>query len=126
MSGMTNYLEEKVYDHVLRNTTYTSPATLYLALHTGDPGETGATDEVSTGSYARQTIAFSAPTDGAGTNSGTVTFSGMPAVTVTHLSLWDAVSGGNCLLKGSLTTPKACDAGDSIIFSAAQVTGTFA
>lgn len=64
MSQMTNYLENALFNHVLRDTPYTSPSTLYVALHTADPTEVGATGEVSGSSYARQAITFVAPTDG--------------------------------------------------------------
>lgn len=33
---------EKLLDHVLRNIAYGSPSTVYVALFTSDPGETGA------------------------------------------------------------------------------------
>ena len=34
MAGTSNYLENKILDHVLTATSYTSPSTLYLALYT--------------------------------------------------------------------------------------------
>ena len=37
--SISNYLEAKILDHVLRNTAYTPASTIYLALHTTDPGE---------------------------------------------------------------------------------------
>jgi hypothetical protein len=40
--SMSNYLEDKVIDHMLRNQAFTPPTTVYASLHTSDPGETGA------------------------------------------------------------------------------------
>ena len=59
MAGFTDYLEDKVLDHVFGGTAYTAPSTLYVALFTVSPGDdgTGGT-EVSGGAYARQTATF--------------------------------------------------------------------
>jgi len=50
MSEMSNYLETKILDYVLRDTADWAPATVYLALHTADPAEDGSGAEVSGGS----------------------------------------------------------------------------
>ncbi len=56
MAEFSNYLENKVLDHVLRNTSYTSPTTVYVGLYTSDPTDAGSGTEVSGGSYARQVL----------------------------------------------------------------------
>jgi len=62
MGSKTNYLEDAMINAVLRNTSYTSPATVYLGLFTADPTDSGSqTNEVSGGAYARQSAAFDAP-----------------------------------------------------------------
>ena len=118
----TDYLENKVLDHVLRNTAFTQPSALYMALHTADPGDTGTASEVTGGSYARQTIAFAAASSGTAANSGAVTFAAMPAVTVTHFSIKDAVTSGNPLFVGPLSASQTLTAGQTLAFAAAQVT----
>lgn len=117
----SDYLETKLLNHVLRNAAYTQPSALYMALHTADPGDTGTASEVTGGSYAEQTIAFGSAAGSTATNSGTVTFAGMPAVTVTHFSIRDGL-GGNPLFVGPLTTPQTLTAGQSFGFPAASVT----
>lgn len=123
----SNYLEAKILEHVLKNTAYTSPVTVYLSLHTADPAETGA-NEATGGSYARQSIAFSAASNPAGTiaNSGTVTFTGMPAGTWTYFAIWDASTVGNCLVEGPLGASKTTGSGDSVQFAASSVVVTLA
>ena len=37
MAEMSNYLENALINATLRNTTYTSPTTVYVALFTSDP-----------------------------------------------------------------------------------------
>lgn len=111
--SFSNYLENKVLLHVFGATAYTAPATLYVALFTSDPGETGSGTEVSGGSYARQTIAFTV-TGNQASNTGAAEFPTATASwgTITHAAVFDAVSGGNMLAYGALTTSKTIASGD--------------
>lgn len=105
---MSTFLAGKVIDHLLRNQAYTPPATVYLSLHTADPGLTG-TNEVTGGSYIRQAIALTAASSSHTDNSGLISFTGMPAVAapgVVYAGLWDASTVGN-FLYGSPLTPAA-------------------
>src|SRR5204862_8060012 len=117
----TDYLEAKVLDHALRNTAFSQPAALYLALHTADPGDTGTASEVAGGRYARQTIAFAASagtTPSTAASRGAVNFAGMPAVTITHFSIRDAVSAGNSLFTGPLAASQTVTAVSTVAFTA--------
>ena len=126
MSAASDYLENKVLDHVLGNTTYTPAATLYLGLWTADDGlEAGTvTSEVSGGSYSRQAIAFSAASSGSASNSATVTFTTATANwgTITHVAVMDASTGGNVLFHGSVTTSKTIESGDTFQVSSGNLT----
>lgn len=128
MASMTDYLEEKLRDHVLRNVSYTSPATVYLALFTTATSDAAPGTEVVGGSYARQAVTFAAGGAGSGAadNSGAVTFANMPEATVTHAAIFDASTGGNMLLHAPLTTPKTTGPGDSLIFAAGDIDVVFA
>lgn len=118
--SISNYLEAALLNHVLRNSAYTSPTTVYLSCHTANPAETGA-NEVTGGSYARQAIAFDAPVGNVVSNSAQIEFTGMPATTVTHLALWDAASAGNCLWDGAMAASRTLEAGDTLRFAAGTV-----
>lgn len=111
--SFSNYLENKVLDHVFGGVAYTAPATLYVGLFTSSPGETGSGTEVSGGSYARQTIAFTV-TGSQASNTAAVEFPTATASwgTVTFAAIYDALSGGNLLAYGALTTSKTIDNGD--------------
>ena len=76
----------------------------YIALFTADPGETGASNEVTGGSYARQQSAFGAAASGTLSNSANIDFTLMPTATVVGWAAFDAVSAGNCLWTGWLST----------------------
>ena len=76
---------------------------------------------VTGGSYARQSAAFSAAAGGTTSNSGTISFPDMPAETLTHVCLWDAVSAGNCLWTGALSPNKTTNAGDTFQIAAGDL-----
>lgn len=124
MTAFSNYLEEKVVDWSLRATAMGSaPASVYVALHTGDPGETGASNEVSGGSYARVQVTAGFSAHGAAgptSNSAEILFPTATAAwgTVTHWSIQDASSSGNCLYKGALTNSRNVQSGDAFRFAA--------
>lgn len=122
-ANKSNYLENAMINAVLRNTTYTSPATVYAALYTTDPTEADSGTEVSGGSYARQSVAFSAPSDGATSNSGTITFPTATANwgTITHIGIRDASTAGNLLYYGPLTASKTVGSGDVIKFDPGEI-----
>jgi len=94
---------------------------VYVSLHTDDPGTTGA-NEVSGGSYARQQLTLAAPSNKQTSNSAALTFSNMPAVTVTHIGLWTAATGGTFLWSGALTTARTLQAGDSLVIDVGNLT----
>ena len=114
MAGMSVYVRNKMLDAVFNATAF-SVTTPYVSLHTADPGVTG-TGEVTGGSYARKSLSSAASSSGATTSDAAVTFTGMPAATVTHFGIWDAVSGGNFLWGGALTASKSPGAGDTVEF----------
>lgn len=122
MAAMSNYLEAALLDATLRDVPYTSPSTVYLALFINDPTDAGTGTEVSGGSYARQVVTFQAPTNGACINAADVLFEDMPAVTVTHVGIYDAVSGGNLLYHGQLAAFRAVQAGDDFLIRASDLT----
>lgn len=109
-TAKTNYLEKAVIDHILgegaRNMT--SPATLFVSLHTADPTEAGNGAEVSGNGYSRQAVNFGAASvnnDGTVANTGALTFtaSGGGWGSVGWMAIWDASSAGNCLYYGAIT-----------------------
>jgi len=76
MSEMSNYLENALINATLRNTSYTSPATVYLALYTSDPTDADTGTEVTGNAYVRQSITFGAPSNGASTNTAAIESNG--------------------------------------------------
>lgn len=124
MAAMSDYLENAVLNLTLRGVAFTAISTPRLALFTSDPTDAGSGAEVTGGSYARQTAAFATPSNGVAANSADVSFVNMPAVTVTHVGVFDAASGGNLLYHGPLQTARTLTAGDTFTVRAGDLTVT--
>lgn len=115
MAGnLSNYLENKLLDHFLGTAAYTMPTTVYVGLYTVVPTDAGGGTQVTGGSYARQTAAFSAAASGTTSNTANIDFAGMPAATTVAIGVFDALTSGNLLLWGTLTANKTTDAGDTL------------
>jgi hypothetical protein len=124
MAEFTNYLEDKLLDHVLRNVSYTSPTTTFVGLFTAAPTDTDPGTEVSGGSYARQVLSVTTASDGIVTSSADVNFPQATASwgTISALGIFDALTSGNLLMYTSLTTSKTIDEGDILKVSTNNLT----
>ena len=108
--SISNYAENKLLD-TLGGTAF-SVSTVYLQLHTGDPGEDGTAN--AAGETTRQSVSFSAASGGSMSSSGTVSWTNLStAETLTHWSAWDAASGGNALWTGALSGSATVASGDT-------------
>ena len=128
MAEMSNFLENALINATLRNTTYTSVATVYVSLWTTDPTDAGSGTEVSGGSYARQSVTFGAPSNGVTTNSADVTFPTATGSwgTVGWIGINDALTTGNLLYHTPLDTSKTVTSGDIFKISTGNLSVTLA
>lgn len=128
MSAASDFLENKLLDHTLRNTAFAQPSGLFVGLFTAITGleENAPSAEISTSGtgYGRKVIAFSAAVSGTSENSGTVTFDAAEANwgTVTHVAVMDAATSGNVLFYGAVTSAKTIETGDTFQISAGNLT----
>jgi hypothetical protein len=97
--SFSDYLENKLMDHVFGGSAYTAPGTIYLALFTANPGDDDSGTELSGNNYSRKAVSFTV-TDNAATNSAAVEF--------------DAASGswGTIIAHAALTASKTIAASD--------------
>jgi hypothetical protein len=137
MSAASNYLENKVLDHVLTATAYTQPSR-YLALFKSPVSEAATdadleagtlTNEVATAGgtlYARQSVTFAAASSGTSATNATVTFpaAGASQGTITHVAVMDGgtAGAGNVLFWGRVTTAKTIDTGDTFQVTSGNLT----
>jgi len=128
MAEISNYLENALINATLRNTTFTSPAVVYVSLHTADPTDAGTGTEVSGGSYIRQSATFGAPSNGVSTTTADISYPQATASygTVGWIGIWDAQTSGNMLYHTALDTSKAIDTGDIFKIAAGSLTVTLA
>ena len=126
MAEFTNYLEDKLLDHVLRNVSYTPATTTYVGLFTAAPTDTTSGTEVSGGSYARQALSVTTASAGIVTCSADINFPQATASwgTISHLGVFDALSSGNLLMYTALTTSKTIESGDILKISTNNLTVT--
>jgi hypothetical protein len=118
--AFSDYLEDKLLKHTFANTAFTTPGTVFLGLFTAAPSDTGGGTEVSGGSYARISCAFSV----SGTNPTTATNSSAAEFatatgswgSVGWVGVYDASSSGNLLAWSALTTAKTVSSGDVFRF----------
>lgn len=97
---------------------------VFLRLFTASPGGGGSfTNEVAGGSYTGQDItgAMGAPTNGAGTSTGAVTFTDMPSVTVGYWAKCKSAAGtidaDEMIEYGSLVAPITVLAGQPFVIN---------
>lgn len=124
MSAASDYLENALLDHVMRNTALTSPTTVYLGLATATFADDNSGTELSGNGYARQAITCSAASGGSITNSSAISF---PTATgswgdVAFFGVFDASSSGNLLFHGALTSSKTIASGDVLKIDASNLT----
>ena len=130
MSGFSDYLEDKVLDHVFGGNAFTAPTTLYVALYTVAPSDTGGGTEVSGGAYARQTGTFTVSGTNPTTASNTAAIEYPTATanygTVVAVGILDASSSGNLLAYSTLDSSKVVSSGDVFRFNAGDLDITLA
>ena len=128
MAEMSNYLENALINVTLRATSYTAPTTVYVALYLTDPTDADTGTECSGTSYARQSVTFGAPSNGASTNSAAVEFpqAGSSWGTITHIGLRDALTTGNLLYHTALDASKTIATGDVFRIATGSLSVTLA
>ena len=137
MAGLSQFVETKVLEWMFKQTAFgTAPSTLFVALHSADPGDTGASELSATGSYARaqlnpdtnnstntnwnavdepgtakrisNKLDITFPTATANWNSGSA---------IGFWAIWDASTSGNCLCSGTITGGLTVNNGNTAKFT---------
>lgn len=126
MAGyLSTHLANELLDHVLINASYTSPTTVYLALFTDNPTAAGTGTEVTGGSYARQSMSYTAAASGATDTDTDITFTDMPTADVTHWGIYDASTSGNMLIYGAFGVTYSLNSGDDFKVSSGSADISF-
>lgn len=112
MGTFSDLVANSFLDAVARNTSY-AEAAVWVKLHLGDPGSAGTTNPAA--ETTRQQATFgSAATGRAISNTAVIEWLLVSTTeTYTHVSLWDASTGGNFLGRDDLSSSAAVTAGDT-------------
>jgi hypothetical protein len=133
MGSFTDFLEKELLDHVWSASTYTAPATLFLALFTTVATDATPGTEVTGGSYARASSTNDATEWPAATgtlatknNANDITFPTATASwgTVVAFAFFSLAVAGDYLAWADLDTSKTIDIGDTAKFAASAITIT--
>lgn len=134
MAAMSDYLENKLIDHIFRGTPFTANGTLFVGLTTSLPSDANTGSNVveppSANGYARVPVSsnlnnwlstqitigsVSSGTSGNTMNYYTIQF---PSPTgnwgvINGFGIFDKDTAGNTYFSGALTTPKTINNGDA-------------
>ena len=108
--------------NVLRGTTYTGLAGLYVKLHVGDPGAAGTTNPSAV--TTRNQLTLAAASGGSCSLTTLASYSMTTTETISHVSVWDNVSAGTFIASGALTASKGVNNGDTLTFNSFTVSFT--
>jgi hypothetical protein len=125
MPALVTAEANRLLDASLGVATYTAPTgSMKLALATSASSASAAGTEVTGGSYARQNITFGSASAGSSTNTGSVTFTNMPAATTTHVDVYDSNGTPRRAWFGPLSASKTTASGDTLSFAVSSITIT--
>lgn len=124
--SFSNYGENLALTWLFTDSSATRPTAWYVAVHTEDPTEDGSAGELDSSDdagFVRKSVTFADASGGQSVSEATVAWTPTTgSFVVTHVSVWDALTAGNCLIKGALVIPRtvtnasplAINAGDLI------------
>lgn len=127
---LSSYAKEGLLDHLFGKSTFTPPTNIFVGLSSTTPTHSGTNITEPDGNYTRfQTspsswyAAISGATSSYMRNSGIITFgpagtNWLSSADITHVVLYDALTGGNFLGFGILSVPRKMLLGDTLKFNA--------
>lgn len=122
--SVSDYAENAILDALFNNTALQKSAR-YVKLHIGDPGEAGTANAAT--ETTRKSVTGAAAVSGTFTSVNTLTWAAYPATeTITHISIWDAATVGNCLWTGALVSSISVTSGTSFLIASGSLTVTVA
>lgn len=118
--ALATFVINSFLDALGNNTAYSEPG-VYVKLHIGAPGTAGANNPAA--NTTRQLASFAAAASGSMTTDADILWSNVPnAETYSHISLWDASTGGTFLGEQSLAASKTVAVGDNFRIPAGSLT----
>jgi hypothetical protein len=120
-TGLSSYLANSFLDALGNNTSF-SVATVYVKLHTGDPGANGTANAAT--ETTRKAASFSAANAGALASDADITWTNIAgSQDATFFTAWDNLSAGNFLFSGTISG-NAYTAGDTYVIPSGSLTAS--
>lgn len=120
-TGLSSATAQGILNEMCNAGSWTIPTSFWVKLHLGDPGAAGASNTAS--NTTRQSASFaSAAAAGTITTSGDVSWTSVSATeSYSHVSFWDASTGGNLIATDNLETTRGVTAGDNFTIVAGDI-----
>lgn len=124
--SMSNFMENKVLNHISNLEAYVAPENMFLALLTTSSNEDEAGTEVVSDSYSRQTITFEKATEGVLKNKADITYDVASEEwgTIISVAVFDAKTEGNMLFYADLEHPQAVGIDNQVVFKVGKLSIT--
>lgn len=123
-TGLSASLANSILNHFRGSTPWVQPTGLFVKLHTADPGAAGTT--AAAGNTTRQQGTFGAPSGGSITNTSAIAWTNVSTQeTYSHISVWDAATGGTFLWSGALAVPRPVTVGADFQIKIGEITASF-
>ena len=122
--SMSNYLENKVLNHICGNGEYTAPRKCYMALLTSSSTDETAGTEVVGAGYSRKSITFDGSVDGVVKKLSDIVFDVAEEDwgVITSVAVFDAETDGNMLFYADLSNSQEVTQDNQMIFKAGKLT----
>lgn len=95
----------------------------FVSLHTADPSTDGS-NEVSGGSYTRESVAWASAASGSVTTNANVVFDVPGSTTITHLGYWSASTAGTFYGSRALDTSQTYATAGTYTIASGNLTET--
>ena len=120
---MSDYLENKLANHVFRNMDFESPQEVWIGLFYNDPKDHAQAKELVGNGYQRESVNFDTPIDGLMKNSEKIIFHKASSawVVISHLALFTEKNGGHMLFRGEVSTPVKIGKGKNFVIRVADL-----
>ena len=118
-TGISSYLADAWLDALGNNSSF-AVTTVYVKLHTGDPGAAGTSNPAT--ETTRKSVSFAAASAGSLASDAAVTWTNIAgSEDATHFTAWDNLSAGNFLFSGTITA-NPYTAGDTFTIASGALT----
>lgn len=118
--GISSTVSNNILNALNDAGSWTAPTEVWIKLHLGDPGAAGSSNAAS--NTTRQSAVFGSASAGSATTTNTISWTSVSATeSYSHISAWDASTGGAFLWSDALDATRGLTAGDTFTINAGDL-----